>query len=107
MLMQNMVPPSLPPKTQSTRIISVLSSLSSNLDLTLSYDGKSVVKQVPPSMRVSALRALIARTFGISIRKRRIMLQEGEAAPVEVGEGDGAREVNWLISGRKGDVIIS
>jgi hypothetical protein len=68
-------------------------------------------------MRVSALRAMISRTFGISVRKRRVVVDDyieggggggggGGGEEVEIGEADGSRDVRWFISGRKATVII-
>ena len=68
-------------------------------------------------MRVSALRAMISRTFGISVRKRRVVVDDidddddddgggGGGGGVEIGEADGSRDVGWFISGRKATVII-
>jgi hypothetical protein len=94
---------------QSTRTSSVPhSSIFADLDLTLVYDDKQVVRQVIPTTRVSALRAIISRTFGISVRKRRVVFVHEEAGggEVEIGEGDGSRDVGWFISGRKGTIII-
>lgn len=71
----------------------------------LMYDGKKVERQVPPSTRISALKAMISRTFGISVRKKRIVFVEGGRENV-VGEGDGGRDVGWFVSGRTGEVII-
>lgn len=56
------------------------------------------------------LRALIARTFGITVRKRRIVTVDGEGEgrrEMEVTDSDGAREVGWFIQGKKGEVIIT
>ena len=76
-------------------------------DLTLLYDGKKVLRQVIPTTRISALRAIISRSFGISVRKRRVVVIDGEGGgEVGIGEGDGSRDVGWFISGRKGTVII-
>ena len=69
------------------------------------YDGKKVERQVPPSTRISALRAMISRTFGISARKRRFVFVE-EGRETVVGDGDGGRDVGWFVSGRIGEVIV-
>lgn len=64
-------------------------------------------RQVTPSTRISALRALVGRTFGISLRKRRVRIIDGEEGDgVEIGDGDGGRDVGWFLSGRKGIVIV-
>lgn len=64
-------------------------------------------RQVTPSTRISALRALVGRTFGISVRKRRMRIVDGEEGEgVEILAGDGSRDVGWFISGRKGLVIV-
>jgi hypothetical protein len=76
-------------------------------DLTMIYGEQRLSKRIPPGMRISALRALIGRTFGISARKRRVLVVDGGGdVAQEVGEGDGARDVGWFISGRTGDVIV-
>jgi hypothetical protein len=79
--------------------------------LVLRYGEKSVERQVTPSTRISALRAMISRTLGVSVRKRRVRIFDGVEEGVgnggtEVGEGDGGRDVGWFISGRKGVVIV-
>jgi hypothetical protein len=80
------------------------------VDLVLRLGEKSVEKQVTPSTRISALRAMISRTLGVSVRKRRVRIVDGEEGEgmegMEVGEGDGGRDVGWFISGRKGVVIV-
>jgi hypothetical protein len=71
------------------------------------YGAQRVSKRIPPGMRISALRALIGRTFGISARKRRVVVVDGDGGVVqEVGDGDGARDVGWFVSGKTGDVIV-
>jgi len=83
-------------------------------DLVLRYGEKTVERQVTPSTRISALRAMISRTLGISVRKRRVRIFDGVEGGVgtggtwgtEVAEGDGGRDVGWFISGRKGVVIV-
>ena len=73
--------------------------------------GKEIVQQVTPSTKVSALRALISRSFGISVRKKRVVVYDnvdddevGEG--VEIEEGDRLRDVSWFFSGRKATVVI-
>ena len=70
---------------------------------------KSVEKQVPANTRISVLKAMISRTLGISIRKRRILAIDqynsaGEG--VEIGEGDGAKDIGWFISTKRGTLNI-
>jgi hypothetical protein len=71
----------------------------------LIFGDRREVKQVTPSTRISVLKALIARTFGINVRKREIVFIEDEKE-IEILEGDRSREVGWFIDGRKGKVII-
>lgn len=55
------------------------------------------------------LRALIARTFGINVRKRKMAILDGEGEDtrrIEISDGDGSRELAWFIQGRKGTVIV-
>ena len=55
------------------------------------------------------LRALIARTFGINVRKRKMAILDGEGEDtrrIEISDGDGSRELGWFIQGRKGTVIV-
>lgn len=41
------------------------------------------------------------------MRKRRVVVVDEESGgEVEIGEGDGSRDVGWFISGRKGTVMI-
>jgi len=78
-----------------------------DVDLTFLYDGKKIERQVIPSTRISALRALISRTFGISVRKRRVVVIDGDGGgEIEIGEGDGSRDVGWFISGKKATVTV-
>ena len=64
------------------------------------------MKQVTRSTRISVLRALISRTFGINVRKKRIQVREEGGRDIEVEEGDGARDIGWFIEGRTADVLI-
>lgn len=42
------------------------------------------------------------------MRKRRVVVVDEEnGGEVEIGEGDGSRDVGWFISGRKGTVMIN
>ena len=69
-------------------------------------------KKVTPATRISVLKALVGRTFGVNVRKRRVRIVDGEdgeregMSGTEVGEGDSGRTVGWFISGRRGLVII-
>jgi len=79
------------------------------LDLTLVCGEKSVEKQVPANTRISVLKAIISRSLGISIRKRTIIAIDqfdDTAEGIEIGEGDGAKDIGWFISGRRGTVNI-
>jgi len=42
------------------------------------------------------------------VRKRRVVFVDDEVGggEIEIGEGDGSRDVGWFISGRKGTIII-
>jgi hypothetical protein len=73
----------------------------------LLYGGKQMARQVTPTTRISVLRGIISKAFGISVRKRRVSIKDLEAGREErIGEGDGHRDVAWFISGRKGEVAI-
>ena len=69
-------------------------------------------KRVTPATRISVLKALVGRTFGINVRKRTVRIVDGEDSEregvegAEVSEGDSGRTVGWFISGRKGIVIV-
>jgi len=76
-------------------------------DLTIIHGSKRITKQVPPSTRISALRALISRTLGISVRRRRIRVREpGDTDGRVVEEGDGGREIGWFVCGRVAEVVV-
>jgi len=77
----------------------------------LIFGERRELRQVTPSTRVSVLRALIARTFGISVRKRKMTIVDMEDGGTgrrefDVTGGDGSRELGWFIQGRRGEVII-
>jgi len=78
-----------------------------NVDITFIFDGKRVEKQVTPGTRVSVIRSLAGRVFGIGVRRRRVVVfdgGDGEGADIE--EGDGSRDIGWFISGRNGKIVI-
>jgi hypothetical protein len=60
---------------------------------------------VTRSTRISVLRALIARTFAINVRKKRIWIVEG-GTRTEITEGDGGRQVGWFVAGRAAEVQL-
>jgi hypothetical protein len=77
------------------------------VDIAFILGDKRVEKQVPANTRISSLKAMISRNLGISIRKRRIIAVEGEGErSVEIGEGDGAKDIGWFISGKRGVLNI-
>jgi len=72
----------------------------------LIYEGTKVEKQVPPSTRISALKAIISRIFGISVRKRKILIGDFGGLQTEVSEGDALKDIGWFVSGRKAEIIV-
>jgi hypothetical protein len=91
-----------------SRLISVCSFILWNVDveLTLVYDGKKVFREVTPTTKVSMLRSMISRSFGINARKRKIVVIDGDGGRQEIGESDALKDIGWFISGRKGEVDI-
>jgi hypothetical protein len=78
------------------------------LDITFIHNGKKVQKQVPISMRISALRAMISRIYCVSVRKKTITISEGDgSAELEIEEGDASRDVGWFVSGQEATIVVS
>lgn len=66
-----------------------------------------MTRQVPPGTRVSAVRALIARTLGISVRRKKLCVrEEGDSMGRVLEEGDGGRDISWFVTGRKAEVVL-
>lgn len=76
-----------------------------NVEIMLVFEGRRVDKQVPRGIRISALRGVMARSLGVSMRKRRIIVEE-EGRRMEVSDGDASRDLGWFVSGRKASIII-
>ena len=62
-------------------------------------------KKVTPATRISVLKALVGRTFGVNVRKRRVRIVDGEdgeregMSGTEVGEGDSGGPLGGLFQG--------
>jgi hypothetical protein len=100
---------SLLPEIRSSQLILVYGIMLRcvDVDLTLVYDGKRVLRQVTPTTKVSVLRSMISKCFGINVRKRKVVvIDEDGGGEAEIEEGDASREVGWFISGRKGEVVV-
>lgn len=66
-----------------------------------------VEKAVPANTRISALKAMISRSLGISVRKHKIIaIEENIRDGIEIGEGDGAKDIGWFISGKTGTLNV-
>lgn len=100
---------SLTPEIRSSQLISVygVALWNADIDLTLVYDEKKVVRQLKPTTKISVLRSIISRCFGVNVRKRRVVIigEDGDRE-TEIGEGDASRDIGWYISGSKGEVVI-
>ena len=71
------------------------------------YGEERVEKEVPVNTRISVLKSMISRSFrGIPIRRRRLLVEDDGGGEIEIGEGDGGRDLGWFIEGRRGVVKI-
>jgi hypothetical protein len=57
--------------------------------------------------RISVLKSMLSKAFkGIPIRRRKLLVSEEDEEGVEIGEGDGGRDLGWFLGGRKGVVTV-